>query len=248
MPQPTSADPNRHLPLEGAYNVRDIGGYETQDGRTTRWRTLFRADSLHRLTSASQTTLLDYGLRTVLDLRRSDELAIAPNVFADSTSVTYRHLSLLTDEPPVPGTPRPLVETYRVILDERQEQVRTVPQTLAAPGGLPGLVHCSAGKDRSGVLTALALGLCGVPSATIVADYALTTTYMQGPLMEEIRQRALKRGYVWEEYKPLVQSPPAFMETTLQHIDTRYGGIDAYVRSIGVRAEEIDHLRQRLLA
>ncbi len=247
MPQPTTSDANHHLPLEGTHNLRDIGGYRTREGRMTRWRTFFRADSLHRLTPASQTILLDYGLRTVLDLRRSDELAMAPNVFADSTSVIYHHVSLMIDERPVPGTPRPLVDTYRSILDERQEQVCTALLALAAPDGLPGLVHCSAGKDRTGVMAALMLGLCGVPHETIVTDYALTITYMQGQLLDEIRQRALQRGYVWEKYKPLTLSPPAFMETTLQHIDQRYGGIDAYVRSIGVPAAEIDHLRQRLL-
>ena len=247
MSQPTTSETSRHLPLDGAYNVRDVGGYRTRDGRWTRWRTFFRADSLHRLTPEAQATLCDYGVRSVLDLRRSDELEMAPNVFANAPEVTYHHISLLRDERPVPGKVRSLVDTYRRILDQRQEQVRTTLEVLSTPDGLPGLVHCSAGKDRTGVITALMLGLVGVPHETIVADYALTTTYMQGPLLDEIRQRALKRGFTWEQYEPLVQSPPAFMEQTLQHIDERYGGIDAYVRAIGLQSEQIDRLQRRLL-
>ena len=242
-------EPQRHLRLDGTYNVRDIGGYRTHDGRITRWQTLFRADSLHRLPPAAQTMLLDYGLRLVLDLRRSDELQAAPNVFTTSSSVQYLHLSLLTDTlPVVNGDPRPLVDTYRTILDERQAQVYQVLSTLATPGNLPAVLHCTAGKDRTGVIIALVLGLVGVPAATIVADYALTATCLGEPFMEETRQRALLRGYTWEQYKPLVGCPPEYMETTLQYLETQYGGIDAYVRRIGLSEAQFAYLRTALVA
>src|SRR4030095_14489658 len=76
---------SRHLGLAGTYNLRDTGGYRTLDGRTTRWLTFLRSDSLHRVPPMAQTTLLNYGVRTVIDLRRSDELHVAPNVFASSS-------------------------------------------------------------------------------------------------------------------------------------------------------------------
>ena len=85
-------EPTRRLELEGAYNVRDIGGYETVDGHRTRWKTFLRSDGMHRLTARDQTTLLDYGLKTVVDLRRTDEVEEKPNVFEGSDQVTYvRH-------------------------------------------------------------------------------------------------------------------------------------------------------------
>jgi len=87
MPGTTPSALTRHLGLEGTYNLRDLGGYHTSDGRTTRWRTFFRSDSLRRLPLAAQATLLAYGVRTVIDLRRSDELHVAPNVFAGSSAV-----------------------------------------------------------------------------------------------------------------------------------------------------------------
>lgn len=248
MSEPITSEYSRHLPLVGTYNVRDIGGYRTRDGRSIRWRTFFRADSLHRLPPEAQARLLDHGVRTVIDLRRTDELTVAPNVFASTTGVTYRHLSLLPELPPTPGELRSLVDTYRQMLDERQEQIRGVLEHLAAPGGLPGLVHCTAGKDRTGVLTALVLGLAGVPEETIIQDYALSATYLGAPFIAEVRQRALARGYIWEQFAPLVDSPPEHMEATLQHLYDRYGGIASYVRIIGLSAGQITALQEALVS
>lgn len=248
MQRTTSFDSRRHLPLEGAYNVRDIGGYGTVDGHTTRWGILFRADGLHRLPPDAQARLHAQGVKTVVDLRRSDELEAAPNVFAKSSQVTYHHMSLLIDKPPVVvENPRSLIDIYRIILDERQDQVRTVLSTFAAPEGLPGVVHCTAGKDRTGVIVALILGLCGVPHDTIVADYALTSTYLGEAFMEEARQRAVKRGFIWEQYQPMVTCPPENMEATLHHLDTTYGGFEAYADHIGFAEEQIRRLREALL-
>src|SRR5262245_5682235 len=95
--------PNRHLALEGTHNVRDIGGYATRDSRETRWRTVYRSDSLHRLSAAAQADLIAYGLRTVIDLRHSQETADMPNVFAQSERVRYLNLPLFeasTSQPP----------------------------------------------------------------------------------------------------------------------------------------------------
>ena len=90
-------EPRRHLDLEGAYNIRDIGGYAASDGRRTRWQRLLRADSLHRLAPASQRALIEYGVRTVIDLRTTDELQEAPDIFATSAEVGYLHHNMLGD-------------------------------------------------------------------------------------------------------------------------------------------------------
>jgi len=249
MPDATPSALTRHLGLEGTYNLRDLGGYHTLDGRTTRWRTVFRSDSLHRLPLAAQTILLDYGVRTVIDLRRSDELHVAPNVFAGSSVVSYHQISLLMDTPPPRGVrPRPLVDTYQILLDERPQQLRQVLAALATPGGLPAVVHCTAGKDRTGLVAALVLGLLGVPVTTIVEDYVLTSQYLVGPYLEEVRQRAASRGIPWEWYQHQVDCHPEFMHTTLQYLEEHYGGIAAYVRAIGLSNEQCEGLRQALLA
>jgi protein-tyrosine phosphatase len=239
---------SRHLHLEGTYNLRDMGGYPTLDGRAIRWRTFFRSDSLHRLPPAAQTTLIGYGVRTVLDLRRSDEVQVAPNVFTGSPAMAYHHVSLLMDTPQSRRqAPRPLTDTYRVILDQRQEQLRQVLATLAAPGGLPAVVHCTAGKDRTGLIVALVLGLAGVSAATIVEDYALSAQYLVGTYLEEARQRAEKNGVSWEWFQHQVSCPPEFMHTTLQYLDERYGGIAAYVHAIGLSDTQCIRLQEALV-
>ena len=238
----------RHLPLEGTYNVRDIGGYQTTDGRMTRWGVLFRADGLHRLSTEAQSTFLAKGLKSVVDLRRSEELRHAPNVFAQSSQVNYHHISLMVDEVPVvDGDPPPLVDRYRMALDERQAQLLQILSTLAAPDGLPAVVHCTAGKDRTGLTIALILGLCGVPNETIIADYALTSEYLGEGFMADARKRVLHRGYTWEQYYPLLTCPPENMEVTLEHLMNTYGNFEAYATHIGLSSDQISRLRKALV-
>jgi protein-tyrosine phosphatase len=195
-----------------------------------------------------QSTLLNYGVRTVIDLRRSDELHIAPNVFANSSEVVYHHVSLLADNlPESKAAPRSLPDVYRMLLEQRQEQLCQTLATLASPTGFPAVVHCTAGKDRTGLVVALLLGLVGVPAATIVADYALSSQYLVGTYLEEARQRAARSGIPWEWFQHQVICPPEFMQTTLQYLDERYGGIAAYVQHIGLSEEQCARLRQALV-
>lgn len=234
----------RHLPLEGTYNVRELGGYPGRDGRTTRWRTLLRADSLHRLSPQAQEQLLQWGLRTVIDLRRADELHKAPNVFATSTRVAYRHLSLLSDGPSGRTLPRTLADIYRIILDERQSYIRTTLQTLATQDIFPAIFHCTAGKDRTGLLSALLLGLAGVSEEVIIEDYALSAQYLTGPYLDEARRRAELFGF---SYDFQVQCPPDVMRETLEYVAVRYGGIAGYCRAIGLLDAEMTRLQDLLL-
>ncbi len=165
-------DPRRHLELEGTFNTRDVGGYATRDGRQTRWGQFLRSDSLHELSAADQLRLLDYGIRTVIDLRRSREMQAQVNVFFGSDKVTYYHQNMAGDMPlrEHQGCPEGLEEIerkrwgYSVVLDKRQSEVRDTLCTLAAPDSLPALVHCAGGADRTGIISALVLGIAGVPA------------------------------------------------------------------------------------
>ena len=125
-------DPRRTIPVEGASNVRDLGGYETSDGRQTRWRTLFRAADIHALSPSAQSTLIDAGVRTVIDLRGSQELTEAPSVFKDLSSVKYRPHNMTGDAlidrwgtVPVPADSSIRLSTmYSTVLDQRGEMVK----------------------------------------------------------------------------------------------------------------------------
>ena len=237
--------PRRHLKFAGTYNFRDAGGYPVQGGGATRWRTLFRSDSPHRLSEADRGSLIASGLRTAVDLRQASELTEAPNVFAADMQITFCHLPLLSDAPSMPEDLPALVDIYRAILDERGDQICAALSALAAPKALPAIVNCTAGKDRTGLIVALILGLAGVPEETIVADYALSGACLAGAFSDEARRQAEEQGY---SYDLLMQCDPDFMRETLQHLRKRYGGIESYVRTTGLGNQEIDRLRQSMVA
>lgn len=257
---------SRHLPLAGTYNVRDVGGYRTADGGTIRWRTLLRADSLHRLDDAGRAILRGYGLRTVLDLRRPSEAELAPNPFSapaildgsgssedgtrDGWDVAYVALPLAADPARSGAAPRELTSldlAYRRMLDERRDVVAAALRRLAAPDGFPALVHCTAGKDRTGLIVALLLGLAGVPDDVIAEDYALSGTYLGEPYLAEARERAVAGGHAWEAYQNLLVCPAELMAATLAYLRERYGGVAAYLRSAGLADTELARLREALV-
>ena len=239
----TALDPRRHLNLEGTMNVRDLGGYPTADGRTTRWRRFLRADKLHQLAEPARDELVGLGLRTVLDLRRGSDLAEHPSVFAGSEEVDYRHVDFIGEGPVEASGPLESAEwigdLYCGWLENRRHKVLDILRTLAAPGAVPALFNCAGGKDRTGVTAALLLGLAGVPDGVIAEDYSLSGRFLVDR-MEEGDPRT------WQEYQQEV-SPARAMEIALEHLNGKYGGIEPYVRSIGLTAEEVTRLRAGLL-
>ena len=257
----------RHLELEGIYNLRDLGGYETAGGRRTRWKTFLRADRMDRLPPASQEALIRYGLRTVIDLRREAEAQLAPNVFAESDKVVYLRQNLKEHNPQaaVPEPPADLDIPHFIAwaytaknLDLRHDRFRETLATLASPGVLPAVFHCSGGQDRTGMIAALVLGNAGVPAATIAEDYALSGRYLFARYLTEVdsahqayflaRYRvsglAVPSGVdTWQQYQSEF-CPPEAMLLVLQHLEERYGGVPGYMRTIGLTEEQIEGLRR----
>ena len=247
-------EPTRRLELEGAYNVRDIGGYETVDGRRTRWKTFLRSDGMHRLSAGEQATLLGYGLKTVVDLRRTDEVVEKPNVFESSHRVAYVRHNLSGDDQasaPEPAedldTAHKTARNYSRNLDSRQAQYRETLATLASPGALPAIFHCTAGKDRTGRIAALILGNAGVHDETIVEDYGISGRYWyESYLATGSDVDAFSGVQTWQEFQDLA-SPPGAMRLVLQHLKNRYGGVRGYMRTIGLSDEQIESLRSAAL-
>jgi protein-tyrosine phosphatase len=222
----------RHIRLAGTRNLRDVGGYPAAGGRHTRWRTLLRTDALDRLPAASQAKLLDLGLRQVIDLRWPSELSDAPSVFRESEAVRYRNIALF-DEDPGPG--HTLAEIYRLMLDARSAQLVDVVRALIEPGGLPAVVGCAAGKDRTGVTIALILAAVGVPADIVAADYALSAQLFAADVVDE-------HLVDWRAAPAVVDCLPEYMLQALDHLDRRHGGAATLLRRNGLTDEELERL------
>lgn len=239
---------NRIL-LEGAYNVRDVGGYSTCDGRFTRPNTLFRADSLHALTINDQETLNELGIRTIIDLRRPHEIERFPNMLAQSEFINYLNIpfyhgwrELFSEE----KRPRSLAELYIAILDNCHDTIWQVLTAVAEPANYPLIVHCQVGKDRTGLLIALLLWSANVPEHIIVADYALSNSYLQ-PVLNGYRQKAVQYGYGQKYFDHILKSPPDAMRQTLLHLHQEYGSVANYLRIVGLDDFQLKALKEILV-
>lgn len=241
---------DRLIALQGAYNVRDLGGYPRSGGGHTRWRSLFRGDALHALTMQDMETLVGHGLAAVIDLRNDKEIAAEPNPFATHDSVRYINIPLFSAMSPVElmaaaRSDFDMGERYCHALDQCQPAIAEVLAAIAAHPEGALLFHCSAGKDRTGVIAALLLANAGVQSDAIIEDYALTAT-ITGPLIPHLRARAVSRGVESSLIDIILASEPASMARALAHIDSHYGLCENYLRHIGLGSAEISALEQRL--
>jgi len=240
---------DRVLPIEGTYNFRDVGGYPALDGRRTRRRMLYRSDALHRLTPAAQASLLNLGVRTIVDLRFPAECASAPCVFQYSQGLQYRAMPLFEDPRRIARATVPELDAiYRLIVDTRQAQLVGILEALSTPGALPAVVNCTAGKDRTGVVIAAILSLLGVPSETIVEDFAASGPLLaDSDLPDTVRARVAASGGDPAMALRLLASPPEHMQRLLDYVDVTYGGVESLLRQAGLSLEQIERLRALLL-
>ncbi|WP_454852070.1 tyrosine-protein phosphatase [Rhizobium binxianense] len=243
---------DRLIPLEGAYNVRDLGGYATRTQATTRWRSLLRGDGLHELSEADIEKLLQVGVTTVIDLRNTQETALERNPFEAHASVRFHNTSLFHALAPIEmataagGGGFDIAMRYREALDNCREAIGEVLRLIAAAPDGAVLFHCSAGKDRTGIISAILLSVADVEDAVIVADYALTST-ISGPLIGRLRERALRRGTDPALIERFLACEPQMMQATLDYIRSRYGSPAGYLAGLGFTDMELNRLRRRLL-
>jgi protein-tyrosine phosphatase len=247
----SASDVVRNVPLSGCFNFRDLGGYGTSDGGSIRWRRLFRADGLARLDSGDCGVLAEIGLSTVIDLRTIGEAQERGRFPGELLSVDYQHVPLIDVLPPESELERYaeaafVTSRYRQIFDEGQESITNVLEILARPGSLPAVFHCSAGKDRTGVLAALTLGFLGVPLTVIAEDYALS-----GPAMQRMfvwmRENNSGSAESFDRLAPAVLSAPSESMTAFLHaVFETYGGFEGLASHLGVTSA-VDRLRRELV-
>jgi protein-tyrosine phosphatase len=247
------SDSRRVIPLVAVHNFRDLGGYPTVDGRQTRWRTLFRADGLYRLTPRDADLVVALGVRTVVDLRTEKEVAHRGMFPVSSHAVTYHHLPIIdatwgeTATLETEDVVEFLVWAYRQMLEVAAPRFADAMRLLAGNGTLPAVFHCAAGKDRTGLLAALVLGALGVDDALIAADYALTERAMRR-LVEWARVHQPELAATYERMPArFAAADPRAMAIILDDVTSRHGSIRNYVREIGVDPDSVEVLERELL-
>ena len=245
---------SRWLPIEGCANFRDLGGYLNRDGQTVRWRRLFRSDALQEMTqSDSRFAIQDLNIGLVVDLRNPNEAERDGRGPLLDLGADYRHVPLLEGRGIPPFTGGDVVErlsaTYQWLIHNSGPRVAEAVNAVAAslrsePAEGRGAVvfHCSAGKDRTGMLAALILEVLGVDTEAISADYILTNEVIEGILR---RIKAMENNNTVTT-QSLSAQPAAFQgfQDTLQQ---EYGGAESYLRKHGVAGETLERLRTSLL-
>jgi protein-tyrosine phosphatase len=248
-----------HIPLEGALNLRDLGGYQA-DGGHFRRGIVFRSDNLNTLTDADLAKIDGLGIRSVFDFRGPREIEQQPSRLWSSVS---NHVSL-----PITGDTvqeKTFIErvlageltevrvdevgaNYVTILEDRGDRFAHVLTSIAAEDHSPILFHCTAGKDRTGLAAALIHGLCGVSREDIVHDYGLSDKYRLGPRKAELTAQFEPHGIDIEPLIPGISAPIEAMQMALDHLESQHGGIRAYViKSLGVDERTVDNIRKVLI-
>ncbi len=236
------------LPLEGGFNLRDMGGYAAADGRVVKHGMLFRSGVMSLLTAADEAHLAALGIVTVCDLRRPGERKREPTRWCEPAGVfywsrDYEESSGVLSElmrlgmPDAAAVRQKMIDLYPEILVDHKPSYRFMFERLAA-GHVPLLFNCSAGKDRTGVGAALILSVLGVPREAIVEDYLLTNNYADfGRIMAQ-------GGGEYERYRkidpvvmrPLMAADADYLDAMFESLDRDHGGITGYLAEIGVDA------------
>ena len=250
-----TAEPTRHIELERVFNFRDLGGYPTRDGRTTKWQTLFRADGIHRLSEADVDTLRPLGLRTIIDLRTPDEIEEHGRFPLDAyaASASYHHQPVLdviwTPEQieRFGESPTFLVDRYREMLVIGDRALGESLRLFGAAETYPAVFHCAAGKDRTGILAALVLGLLGVPDEVIAEDYALSRDGMVR-MIEWVKENFPRLVSGWPAAGARWRAPNPRRSSLCSNTSApEQGSLEGYVLTLGVEADHIAGMQAALL-
>jgi protein-tyrosine phosphatase len=239
----------RTIALEGCFNFRDLGGYPTADGRTVRWRQVYRSDALHLLTEDDICRVRDeLRIGTVIDLRSSAELRSDGRGRLADAPIAFCHMPLFDGDTSTAESYTEVItlaDRYALLADFAKEQIARVITAIAATGE-PAVYHCAAGKDRTGVISAVLLGLLGVRDEIIVADYAATRENLDA-IIERLMAAEGYQSMLAALPASTLHAEPGTMVAFLERLRGQYGSLREYALSAGVEAAAIDELTDRLL-
>jgi protein-tyrosine phosphatase len=246
-----SVAPDRWKAVAGTYNLRDTGGYGAGADRT-RWGKLFRSDALHNLTDDSRELLTALGIGLVIDLRDANELAAAPSRL-DGTAVAIVHTPIYTSAFSSGDfsalAELTLASLYRTMVIEHGRNLATAVGIIARSGDLPVLVHCTAGKDRTGLVIALTLLAVGVDRDEVIDDYAATEANLRGEWADAMLARIADSGYpVGPQVEQIVTaSPPRLLGDIVDTVENEFGSVEEYLMTNGLTPDDLVRLRSALV-
>ena len=262
------AEPERILDIQSIINFRDIGGYTTVDGRSTKWRKVFRSGDMSRFAAKDQPTVNALGINTVVDLRSDEERVRGPSRWYDEASRPETVLlpiggsaadwsSSLSRQLQTGGFSRAelnatFIEMYATVPLENTEEYRALFTALLGNADEAMLIHCTGGKDRTGIAAALILAAVDVPRVTIMQDFLLTNEAIDVPRAAKILAMIFSRDADNQidsvAIEPMLVVDPVYLETAFAAIEAEYGSLDNYFRvALGLTAGRRAELRAVLL-
>ncbi len=245
------------IPLEGTLNLRDLGGWTTATGRTTAFGHFYRSDRLSGLTDADHHTLDDLAIDTVVDLRYEAEVAEHPSLLwstvahhheipmggelADQRSFIDRALAGEFDG----ITDADVADSYIDLLGNHAEGFGRAVTALLDGGA--GLYHCTAGKDRTGLLSMLVLRTVGVSTSDVLADFVLSNEYRAAKRMAQLKPVFDDAGLDIESFRPALSAPRPALEQAVSWIEANHGTAEAFLTGPGAVDDPGARLQARLL-
>jgi protein-tyrosine phosphatase len=240
----------RIVPFAGASNFRDLGGYPTDDGRTTRWGRLYRSDALHDLTVDDLDLFRRLGIASIVDLRNPEEVKRTGRGLLAREPIHFVNQSVLSTSEERPDATAIsadyLFERYLHYLEVGRGAFARAIQEMAKRENYPMVFNCFFGKDRTGVLSSIVLRCVGVKRQAIVDDYAMTSTRV-GLILEKLRRDPVHRDAIEQSDPVLFSAEQMTMSKFLDELERRYGGARAWVLSSGVTSLQLDVLVDELL-
>lgn len=239
---------NNIIELENAYNVREIGGYKTSDGKVIKNNLFLRADCLGNLSQKDIDTLITYGLGSVIDLRSANELEQRPNPFNNYTNIKYINIPFMADTNSnniqdatkiMMENPKEMMPMFYInILKNSTQRIKNAFIFIEENLDKTTLFHCTAGKDRTGVLAMLLLGLCGVSKEDIIANYIVTfENNKKNPNYTTIAKE-LPLGILLSEREYII---PA-----IEYIENHFNSYYDYLLSTGIDKSTLDNIKNKL--
>ena len=250
---------HRLLPMDGAHNTRELGGYKTTDGKSVKWGMLFRSDKLSDISGTDQEYLQNLGIKKIIDFRSEEEKTEDPDIIP--SGISYVEMPISFDgamrskiEAVLKGETDKEVKSF--LIDANREFVTSYTDVYEnflrglIDDDAPTLFHCTAGKDRAGFAAAISLIALGVSREDVIEDYMKTNAFTKDRIEEILGQIKLMSLYQTdtEILRPLIGVERVYIETAFKTAEEKYGSLENFIRDgLNISDEDIQKLRNKFL-